>query len=51
MKGKTAGLLLLAICIPLAILLLTAVITPMAGGLVFALALAGLGTLSRGFRG
>jgi hypothetical protein len=48
-KGKTAGYLFLAICAVLAGLLFTSAITPLAGGIVFAAALAVLGILSRGF--
>ncbi len=50
MKGKTAGFLLLAVCAILAVLLLTSAITPLVSGIVFAVVLAVLGTVSRGFR-
>jgi hypothetical protein len=49
MKGKTAGLLFLAVCIVLAALLLLKVITPLVSGSLFAVALVLLGGLSRGF--
>ena len=50
MKGKTAGLAFLGVCIILAVLLLTKAITPLVSGSVFALALVLLGGLSGGFR-
>ncbi len=50
MKGKTAGFLFLGICIILATLLLTNTITPLVSGCAFAVALATLGALSRGFK-
>lgn len=46
MSGKTAGLIFLGICLILAALLLTKVITPLISGGVFAVALVALG-LSR----
>jgi uncharacterized membrane protein len=50
LKGKTAGLLFLAICIILAILILTRTIAPILSGTLFAIALVVLGLLSAGFR-
>lgn len=50
MKRKTAALSFLAICLILAILLITKTITPLAGGIMFALALVSFGVVSRGFR-
>jgi uncharacterized membrane protein len=50
MKGKTAGFLFLAVCVILAVLLLTSAITPVVSGTVFAFVLAALGIMSRGFR-
>ncbi len=50
MKGKTAGLLLLAVCVVLAVLLLTSAISVPVSGIAFAVALAVLGTVSQGFR-
>ena len=49
MKKNTAGLLFLAICIVLAILLLTKTIGIIVSGSIFALALIILGIASRGF--
>ena len=49
MKKKSAGLLFLAICIILAILLLTKTISILVSGIIFALALVILGIASRGF--
>jgi len=49
MKNKTAGALFLGVCVVLAILLLTKVITIMVSGAVFAVALVVFGLLSRGF--
>ncbi|MGB2869046.1 MAG: hypothetical protein WBD36_11385 [Bacteroidota bacterium] len=49
MKRQTAVILLLIICLVLAVLLITQTITPIAGGVVFALSLATIGVLSRGF--
>jgi hypothetical protein len=50
MKGKTARSLFLAVCILLAILLLTRTIGPLMSGCTFALCLVVFGGLSRGFR-
>jgi len=50
MPKKTAGFLFLAICLVLAILLLTRTITPLVSSYVFAIALVVLGGLSVGFR-
>ncbi len=50
MDGKAAGLLFLGVCLVLAVLLLTGTITPLVSGSIFAVALAVLGGLSRGFR-
>lgn len=49
MKRKTAALSFLAICLALAILLLTNTISPMVGGILFAIALVLFGVASRGF--
>ncbi|NHZ87110.1 MAG: hypothetical protein GWP19_14760 [Planctomycetia bacterium] len=49
MKKKPAGLLFLAICIVLAILLLTKTISILVSGSIFALALIILGIASKGF--
>jgi hypothetical protein len=50
MKGKTAGLTFLAICLALAVLLLTNTITPVVSGAVFAVGLAAFGWISKGFK-
>jgi len=50
MTGKNAGLTFLIICIFLAILLLTKTITSITSGIIFAVALVGLGIFSNGFR-
>jgi hypothetical protein len=50
MRGKTAGMLFLGICIVLAFLLLTRLITPVISGIVFAIALVLLGGITKGFR-
>ena len=50
MKKKTAVVSFLGICIVLAVLLLTDIITPFFGGCVFAVALVVVGGVSRGFR-
>ncbi len=50
MNGKTAALLFVATCLILATLLLTKTITPLLSGTVFAVALALLGLISRGFK-
>jgi hypothetical protein len=44
-----AALLFVAICLTLAFLLVTQIITPLVGGLLFAMALALFGVMSRGF--
>lgn len=49
MKRKTAGILFLAICVVLAILLLTKTISSTVSGSIFALALIVLGVASKGF--
>jgi hypothetical protein len=50
MKGKTAGLTFLGICLALAVLLLTNTITSVMSGAMFAVALVVLGGLSGGFK-
>jgi hypothetical protein len=50
MKGKTAGLLFLGICIVLAFLLITRSFSPFLSGTLFACSLLLLGGLSSGFR-
>ncbi len=50
MGSKTAIALFLSICLLLALLLLSGIITPIVSGVMFALALVVLGGLSRGFR-
>ena len=50
MPGKTATRNFLEICILLAILLLTKILTPIVSGSLFAIALVLLGGLSRGFK-
>ena len=50
MKGKPARLMFLGVCAVLAILLLTRIITPVIGSLIFAVALIVFGGLSGGFR-
>lgn len=50
MKGKTAGLLFLGVCLVLAFLLLTRSISPMVSGTIFAGSLLLLGGVSSGFR-
>ena len=50
MKGKTAGIIFLAICAAIAALLLASAITPLISGCVFAVALVALGISSHGFR-
>ena len=50
MKGKTAGLLFVMICIILAILLITNVINYILSGSIFAFALILLSVLSLGFK-
>jgi uncharacterized membrane protein len=49
MNRKTAALSFLAICLVLVILLLAKTITALVGGIIFALALALFGVISRGF--
>lgn len=50
MDGKVAAFAFLIVCLILAGFLLLRVISPLASGAVFAIALATLGGLSRGFR-
>ena len=50
MTGKYAGITFLVICVILAVLLLTQTITSITSGIVFAIALVVLGTLTNGFR-
>ena len=50
MDGKIAVILLVNICVILAVLLLIQAITPLVGGVVFAVVLVTLGSLSKGFR-
>jgi hypothetical protein len=50
MKGKTAQLIFLILCIVLAVLILTQVITTIVGSTLFAIVLLLLGGLSNGFR-
>lgn len=50
MNGRIAGLLFLAVCLVIAVLLLTRTISPLLSSLVFAGALLILGGRSRGFR-
>lgn len=50
MKGKTAGLLFSAVCVILAGLLLTEMITPIWSGSIFAVTLVLLGGSSQGFK-
>jgi hypothetical protein len=49
-KGKTAALLFLGVCVCLAALLFLKVITPVVSGAIFAVALVLLGGTSSGFR-
>jgi hypothetical protein len=49
MNRKMATLSFAAICLVLALLLITKTITPLIGGIVFAIALASLGVISVGF--
>ncbi len=49
MKGRTAALVLVGICLALAILLVRGTLSPVAGGAAFAGALVFLGGFSRGF--
>ena len=50
MDGKIAVILLVNICVILAVLLVIQAITPLVGGVVFAVVLLTLGGLSKGFR-
>ena len=50
MEGKVAAFAFLIVCLALAVLLLLQVISAVAGAALFAVALAALGGLSRGFR-
>jgi hypothetical protein len=50
MEGKVAAFAFLIVCVVLAVLLLLRAISPVASGAVFAIELATLGGLSRGFR-
>ncbi len=50
MTGRTASFLFLTICVALAFLLFMGVIGGTTSGWIFAVALVGLGLLSRGFR-
>ncbi len=50
MKGRTAGLIFLCVCVVLAVLVLLRVIVAIASGIIFAVALVTLGILSGGFR-
>ena len=50
MTRKTAGLVFVGICIVIADLLVTKAITPLVGGILFAITLVVLGLLSGGFR-
>ncbi len=50
MDGKVAAFAFLIVCLVLAVLLFLRAISPVASGAVFAIALALLGGLSRGFR-
>jgi hypothetical protein len=50
MNRRTAGFIFAGICIGLALLLVAKLITPLVGGILFAVALVALGLLSGGFR-
>lgn len=50
MDRKVAGFVFLGVCVVLAVLLLTQVITPVISAALFAIALAVLGGASAGFR-
>jgi hypothetical protein len=50
MNRKKAGIFFLGTCVILAILLLTQVLTPIVGAIVFAVALVAFGVPSNGFR-
>jgi hypothetical protein len=49
-NGKKARKFFLGICVVLAILMLTQVLTPIVGGSIFAVALVAFGVPSHGFR-
>jgi len=49
MNKKTAALGFVTICLVVAILLLTNAISPLVGGILFAIALALFGLISKGF--
>jgi hypothetical protein len=51
MKRRNAVALFLCVCVILAILLLTQVVSSIVGAIVFAVALVLFGSLSKGFRG
>lgn len=50
MNRKMAGLGFLGVCLVLAVLLLAKIISPVLSGTIFAVALAGFGICSRGFK-
>lgn len=50
MNRKKARIFFVGTCLILAILMLTQVLKPTVGGIIFAVALATFGTLSNGFR-
>jgi ABC-type sulfate transport system permease subunit len=50
MNRKIAGFSFVGACIIIAILMLTQVVTPIVGGIIFAVALAASGVSSNGFR-
>lgn len=50
MKGTSAGVVFLGICLALAVLLVLKVITTVISGIAFAAALVTLGLLSEGFK-
>ncbi len=50
MKGTIAGVIFIAVCLTVAVLLLADICSPGAGGAVFAVSLAVLGGTSQGFR-
>jgi hypothetical protein len=50
MEGKVAAFAFVIVCLVLAVLLLLRAISPLVSGSIFAVALATLGGLSRGFR-
>ncbi len=49
MSRKIAGILFLAVCIVLAVFLITKLISPIVSSAIFAVALVVFGVLSRGF--